>query len=64
MRQNDFIVFVPYYARLRAIFWRFLVSMIFENFGPKPECPSDFRSFGKNFTWYNMLQSWASKSLE
>ena len=32
--------------------------MIFEIFGPIPECPSDFGSFGKNFAWWNTLRSW------
>ena len=47
---------------LRKVARKFLevqVSLIFENFEPKSECPSDFRSL-KNFTWYKMLQSWAS----
>ena len=34
--------------------------MIFQKFGPKPNWSSDFRPFGENFTWRNMLRSWAS----
>ena len=55
-------------ARLNiAVFWaarKFLGlpdSIIFQNFGTKSECPIDFGSFGKIFTWPKWLRSWGSR---